>query len=329
MDQGPIFIGGLSRSGKTLMSVLLSSHPNIAIPSKGSNMWTHFYRRHGDLSQSNDFERCLAALLCYKHVLALNPDPDRIREEFWQGEPTYARLFALFHMHYAEQLGKQRWGYQSRLVERYTDHIFAAYTGARMIHMVRDPRDRYADDVARLSRGRGKIGGGTARWLYSIGLAKRNLKQYADYYKIVRYETLVAQPEETTRDVCTFLDEDYIHNMLVMESSLSFRDAGGNRSDGKDGRGNISAAFLGGYHQVMSKGEIAFMQTYAKQDMVSLNYKLVSIQFPRGDRSLFFLVDWFINLARMIGWRTLEAVRLRFPAQMGCDPPPYKVQDNE
>ena len=111
MDRGPILVGGVSQCGKTLICALLSSHPNIAISIKGSNLWTYFYRRYGDLSQRDNFERYLAAMLRYKHVLALNPN--RIRKEFWQGEPTYARLFALLYMHYARQLGKPRWGVQS------------------------------------------------------------------------------------------------------------------------------------------------------------------------------------------------------------------------
>jgi hypothetical protein len=298
------------------MAALLSSHPNIAISIKGSNVWTCFYRRYGDLSRRDNFERCLGRMLRYRNLLALNPNPERIREEFWQGEPIYARLFAVLHMHYAERLGKPRWGDQSRQLECYADPVFAAYSTARMIHMIRDPRDRYAAAIARPGYARGKIGVGTAGWLCSVGLAKRNWKRYPDQYKIVRYETLVFQPEETMRDVCAFLNEDYVHRMLVMEGAPSFRHVGGDRSDGRDGQGNVSTAFVGRYRQVMSKREIAFMQAYAKRDMVAYNYELDPTPLSPSDRLLLYSVDHPVNLARMVGKRVLDAIQLKFPAQM-------------
>lgn len=316
MERGPVFIGGLSRSGKTLMAASLSSHPNIAISVKGSNVWTCFYRRHGDLSRRDDFERCLARMLRYRNLLALNPNPERIREEFWQGEPTYARLFAIIHTHYAERLGKPRWGDQSRLLEYHADRVFAAYPVARMVHMIRDPRDRYAAAIARPGYARGKVGVGTAEWLCSVGLARRNSKRYPNQYKIVRYETLVFQPEVTMRDVCVFLNEDYAHHMLVMEGAPSFRRVGGNRSDGRDGRGNVSTAFVGRYRQVMSKREIAFMQAYAKRDMAAYDYELDPTPLSLNERLLLYAVDHPANLARMVGKRVLDAVRHRFPAQI-------------
>ncbi len=316
MERGPILIGGLSRSGKTLMAALLSSHPNIAISVKGSNVWPYFYRRYGDLSRGDNFERCLGKMLRYRNLLALHPNPGRIREEFRRGEPTYARLFAILHMHYAEWLGKPRWGDQSRLLECYADPVFAAYPSARMLHMIRDPRDRYAAVIARPGYARRTVGVGTAWWLCSVGLAKRNSKQYPDQYKIVRYETLVFQPEETMRDVCEFLNEDYVHRMLVMDGAPAFRHVGGNKSDGRDGRGNVSTSFVGCYREAMSKREIAFMQAYAKRDMVAYNYELDSTPLSPSDRLLLYAADYPANLARMVGRRVLVAIRLNFPAQI-------------
>ena len=78
MSNGPIFIGGLSFSGKTQLRLLLGTHPNIVI-TRRTRMWTRFYGRFGDLSRPENFERCLEAMLRNKHICALNPDPARIR----------------------------------------------------------------------------------------------------------------------------------------------------------------------------------------------------------------------------------------------------------
>jgi hypothetical protein len=183
------------------MYALLASHSNIAMANLGSNMWTFFYGQYGDLGRRENFEQCLAALMRYKNALILDPDAERIRKEFWQGEPTYARLFALLQEHFAERAGKRRWGDKTSYVERYADQIFGAYPGAVMIHLIRDPRDRYASAIKRWGTQKGRVGGATARWLYSVGLARRNLKKYPDQYRVVRYETLVSQPEATVREI--------------------------------------------------------------------------------------------------------------------------------
>ncbi|HET7378026.1 MAG TPA: sulfotransferase, partial [Anaerolineae bacterium] len=284
MDYGPIFIGGLDRSGKSFMRLMLASHPNIDMACR-TNMWPRFYNQYGDLSHRMNFERCLDAMLHYKHVAVLKPDLDRIRREFWQGPPTYARLFALVQQQHAEREGKSRWGDQTEWIERYADPIFAAYPDAKMIHMIRDPRDRYEASASRWSRGKGKVGGAIAKWLYSMDLAKRNQRRYLDRYQIVRYEALVTHPEETLDDVCVFLKEGCAPAMLMSKEHMGHK-------------GALSTAFIGRYRQAISKYDIAFMQRYAGRDMLAYGYSLEPIHFSFAERLHFTLIDWPMNLVR-------------------------------
>jgi hypothetical protein len=317
MNQGPIFIGGLDRCGKTMMRAFLVSHPRISIPAIGSNMWTYFYGQYGDLRHLQNFERCLAAMLRYRHVYVLQPDADRIRREFWQGEPTYARLFALFQAHHAEAEGKPRWGDQSGLIERYARLIFAAYPAAKMIHMIRDPRDRYADSRTLWRRGKGRVGGAAARWLYSVRLARHNQKQDPDRYKVVYYERLVSDPERTLRDVCAFLGEDYVPAMLTMEGAPGYREKLGGGSDNLTGPSPVSTEYIGRFRQIVPKREVAFIQAYAGRDMVASGYRLEPLNFSPGERLLYYCVDWPANLARMATWLLVEAIQQNFPRVWG------------
>lgn len=324
MDRGPIFIGGLDRCGKTMMRSFLVSHPNISIPSIGSNMWTFFYGQFGDLSQQDNFERCFDAMLHYKHVRFLKPDADRIRLEFWEGEPTYARLFALFQAHYAEQAGKPRWGDQSGLIERYADLIFAAYPTAKMIHMIRDPRDRYEASLASYPDGRGRVGGATARWLHTTNMAKRNLKRYPGRYKVVYYETMVSQPEETLHEVCDFLGEEYVPAMLTMEDAQRYRGKLGHANT-TSGKSPVSTEYIGRFRGRVPKREIAFMQTHAKRSLAAHNYALDSLPFSLIDHLAYWTVDWPANLGRMAAWYTKEVLQHKFPALMGRTPTSDKL----
>jgi len=320
MDRGPVFLAGIERSGTSLMYALLASHPNIAM-TRRTNLWTFFNNQYGDLSLPGNFERCLNAMMHYKRLLVLKPDPDRLRREFWQGEPTYARLFTLLEEHHAEKLGKPRWGDKSLNTERYVEAIFAAYPAARMIHMLRDPRDRYASSRTRWKKMKGKVGAGTAMWLSSVGLAGRNRQRYPDRYKIVRYETLATQPEETLREVCAFLNEDYTPAMLTMEGAPGHRDKGGNSSYGWREPDRISTGSIGRYRQVMSRREMAFMQAYARRDMLAWGYLPEPIQFSLGEQLGFYLGDWPANLVRMVGWRARDAIQNR----RGRTLPPYTI----
>jgi hypothetical protein len=326
LNCGPIFIGGLDRCGKTLLRALLVSHPNIAIPQIGSNYWTFYYGQYGDLGKRENFERCLADMLRYTHVTLLNPDVARIRQDFLQGEPTYARLFALFNQQYAEREGKPRWGDQTGLIERYADHVFSAYAGAKMIHMLRDPRDRYQASLAMHPNGKARVGGATARWLYSVSLAERNLRRYPEQYKIVRYETLVSHPEETLREICTFLEEDYTPSMLTMEGAPVFREKVLRGAYGSSGQSLISTEFIGRFRKFVPGEEIAFMQAVAGKKMIAYGYSLEPVRFSPQERLKFYSAGWPLNLARMSAWLAVEAVQHNFPGQFGRKVPDDKLR---
>lgn len=318
MEHGPIYIGGPDRCGKTTMRAFLASHPNIAIPDVGSNMWTYFYGQYGSLAQPANFERCLDDLLHYKHVRFLQPDPDRIRREFWQGPPTYARLFALFLIHYAEQEGKPRWGAQTGLIERYADRLFAAYPGLKIIHMIRDPRDRYEASLALWPNGKGRVGSAAARWLYSVGLAHRHQQRYPGQYKIVRFESMVTQPEATIREVCAFLNEEFLPEMLTMSSAPKHRERlSRGAGDVAPTASPVSTDFIGLYRHNVPRQELAFMQRHAGQAMLAHGYALEPLHFSAGEWAHFWAVTWPLNLARLAAWRSWEAMQQNLPALFG------------
>lgn len=320
MDRGPVFVAGIERSGTSLIYALLASHPNLAM-TRRTNLWTHFYQQYGDLSRAENLERCLAGMLRYKRLVRLKPDPERIRREFWQGDPTYARLFALLEEHHAERLGKSRWGDKSLNTERYADPIFAAYPNARILHMIRDPRDRYASALTRWKVSRGGVGAGTAMWLSSINLARRNQKCYPDRYMIVRYETLASQPEATLREICAFIGEEHTPVMRTMRGAQEFRDRGGNSSYGRREPGGISTSSIGRFRQVLSVRQIAFMQMIAERDMLALDYQPEDNRFSPQDWLLFTLIDVPLNLARMLAWLGREA----YLNKAGRSVPSYRI----
>ena len=301
----PIFVAGANRSGTSLMYALLATHPNISMVQR-TDMWRMFYQRYGDLSNQNNFERCLSTMLRYRRLTRLTPNPDRIRKEFRQGESTYGRLFALFHEHHAERLGKQRWGDKSLHTEYYADQVFAEFPQAKMIHVVRDPRDRYASALKRFNSG---VASATGRWLSSIRVAKRSLRRYPDRYMVVRYETLASRPEDTLRRICDFLNEEYSPEMLTMQGAPEHLAQKGDSAFAQIQPGEISTGSIGRFRKVISNRDVAFVQVCARQDMAEFDYPSESVQFSLGDWPFFYLIDLPIRLTRMTGWFALEKFR--------------------
>lgn len=332
IQSGPIFIGGPDRCGKTTMQAFLTSHPRISIPDVGSNMWTYFYGQFGDLGRGDHFERCLDAMLRYKHVQFLQPDPDRIRREFWQGEPTYARLFALFQMHHAERAGKPRWGVQTGLIERYADPITAAYPHTKFIHMVRDPRDRYHASLTLWPDGKGRAGGAAARWWYSMALARRNLRKFPTQVKLVPFEALVRQPEATLRDVCAFLGEAFDPAMLTMSGAperrarLLSRARAVSGTTAVSGPTPLSDEFIGAYREHLSTPDIAFLQLVLGRQMQRFGYTADPTLMPTRQWLRCLVRDWPLDLARMGAWLAVERTRHHFPRFVGRKPDPRLIK---
>ena len=243
------------------------------------------------------------------------------RREFAQGPATYERLFALFLIHFAEREGKPRWGAQTGLIEVYADELFAAHPSAGVIHMVRDPRDRYEASLARWPDGKGRAGGAAARWRYSTGLAERNLRRYPGRYLVVRFELLLREPERTVRAVCTFLGEELDPAMLAMEGAPKHRELLREGADeGAEGAELLSERFIGRYRGRVPPAELAFLQLHAGREMRRLGYELEPVRPGPVGRLRFVVYEWPRQAARMSAWRGVEAVQRRFPRLVGRKP---------
>jgi hypothetical protein len=317
---GPVFVAGLERSGTSLMYALLASHPNIAM-TRRTNLWTHFYGQYGDLGDDANLDRCLEMMMRYKRLLVLEPDFARLREEFLGGERAYGRLFSLLEQQVADRLRKPRWGDKSLNTERYTEQIFEAYPEARILHMMRDPRDRYASSKTRWGIRRGGVGAGTAEWLASARLALACQGRYPDRYRAVPYETLVTEPEATTRDLCAFIGEAFEPEMLAMRGAPRLLEKGSNSSYGVRPPGVISADSIGRFREVLPSRQIAFIERTATPEMTAFGYLRAVTHLGAAQWVRYALADVPLESARLSAWRLREARRDR----RGRPVPSYRI----
>lgn len=204
MNESPVFLTGLPRTGKTALRMALGAHPGLSMTRK-THLWASYYGRYGDLNDPASLERCLEAILGDPGVARLLPEPNRIRQEFANRKRTYPELFAVLHSQYARRLKKSRWGEQAAYLDQYADPIFFTWPEARMIHLVRHPSEWIASGSQRRPGG---VGRELAKWATSAELALSNRSRFGDRYLIVHFESLLSDPVPTLQEVASFIGEE-------------------------------------------------------------------------------------------------------------------------
>jgi hypothetical protein len=196
-----------------------------------------------------------------------------------------------------KRAGKRRWGDQLGLVERFADLIFSSYPDAKMIHMIRDPRDRSAPCADKKHRTRGKSGWLTARWKFSAYLAQHNSRRYHGRYLVVRYEDLMQDTEKTLHRICGFLNEEFLPAMLeVPLHDKNMEEEKQDNSHKQHLRSSASAV----------KSQVAFTQLFAGRDLRDFGYSVQPVALSAGERVKFSVIDLPANLAGLIAWNLTE-----------------------
>jgi len=210
---GPVFIAGLDRSGKTPLRALLDGLPGIAFMRR-AYLWTELWGRSGSLEEEAHLADALGVLGRHPELNLTEEELTAVERRVRSGGRTYPRLFAAAMDQLAARAGSPRWGVQEALVEVRAAAILADDPHARFVHLVRDPRDRH---LAAYGRGAGapwRLGVSATRWQASARLAQDNAARHLDAYLVVRYEDLVARAPETLGVVCQFIGETPTPAML-------------------------------------------------------------------------------------------------------------------
>jgi hypothetical protein len=297
---GPVFLAGSDRSGIGLLGESLNSHPQISI-SRRTRFWSLYYERFGDLSEPSNLSQAVHTMMQYTRMRDLTTDPDRVIQDFQipGADASYGRLLDLIQKQNLMRVGKSRWGDKTLNAEHHADAIYREYPTARVIHVIRDPRDRYASQLHHRGASRGKVGAGSALWLSSVRSARRNQRKHPESYKIVRYEDLASRPQETIEDVCHFLDEPFDARMLTV-SSQPWRDDDNHGVIGRNS-GYVTTS-IGRFGRDLAWRDIALIQLVTRKWMTALGYERITVRMSLRGWLRFVVLDAPLSLGRMVGW---------------------------
>ena len=196
MPETPVFIGGLMKSGTSLLRKLVSEHPNIF-----GGLETFWFSEEFT-SQWQDADSKRQKWLREFYEVSLE---DYLKIQASASSPSD---FLNQFLHYCtHKEGKQRWVEKTPDNILHLDKIWAHWPEAKIIHVLRDPRDVYASWKRNKKR--------------SLEFFLSQLKEIAtkvppekdhnkNNYLEIRYEKLTKDTEKCLEEVFEFLQEPII-----------------------------------------------------------------------------------------------------------------------
>jgi Sulfotransferase family len=195
----PIFVIGTGRSGTTLLRLMLCAHPRIYITHEASfYVWESIHGRRGPL------DAFLAYYFQTHSFRWLRLDPSRVTASLPSSPPRLADVYAGVMREKAASYGRPRFGDKTPSHAAHLGRVFEDFPGARVVHIVRDPRDT----ALSLSR----MPWACASLQANAGLCEIERKQvapYRDRMLQIRLEDLLAAPQDTMKEVLAYVGEPW------------------------------------------------------------------------------------------------------------------------
>jgi O-antigen/teichoic acid export membrane protein len=277
----PIFIVGLSRSGTTLLSRMLNAHSNIAIFPE--TWWYVVLDRLGCMEEFTDpWQSSLFFNEVWKNLKSYRDPAARILAEEASRQPRYVgptvRLLEKLGQEYAKERKAAIWGEKTPGHVLWLSQIRELFPRARVLCMVRDPRDVLVSYDDRWNRGRRD----TNYLISTAALLKFFLTHLLhrsafppEQVHWVKYESLAAHPAEELEQVCSFLQVDFEPAML--EFHHRYQNVEDEMPDGRHHRLLSKPATtqrVGRYREVFAPSQIALVERFLGEEMRALDYPI-------------------------------------------------------
>jgi hypothetical protein len=250
-SEGPIFIGGLMKSGTSLLRKLLSRHPRIY-----GGLETHWFAP--DITEKWQDPTSRRQIWLAQFFDVSDTELARIRAEAASGTDFVDR----FMWYCTRRAGKARW------VEKTPDNVLHIATidrvwpDAQFIFVVRDFRDIFASWKR---NGKAPVDGFIAQVHAVMRAVGPRAGTRSESYLEVDYDALVTDTEQTLRRVLGFLGEPWVDGFHVYEGDdwdhqkvlkVTGRDGATARALAKP----IFTSSLGQWREVLTSAEVERIQ---------------------------------------------------------------------
>lgn len=262
------FIVGVQRSGTTLLSVMLSKHPDILME-----------------KQSIAFR----LITCFKNMYDLLPfniqhQKEAILQWLIQND-EHGKLAKLMDLNAIDkhknirgliqhsidkklrEQNKQVWGDKSPNLQHYLNDLMLLMPNAKIIHIIRDGR---ANAYSMSSRSYRHLLLSAQQWVDGNieGLVNQQILG-KDVYKIIHYEDLLLDPENGIKAVCQFLNLPYSSKMIALADEATI-------SDKSYVKSYFDTTKIDKWKQQLTASQVAKIETIQGPLLEKLKYPLVN-----------------------------------------------------
>lgn len=209
------FIIGRPRTGTTLLRTLFDAHPNVIIPWECQYIVNLFPKYHKKEQWNRD-----QLLEFYDDVIhqwqfkLWTIDNDRLHDDLLshEGNISFADLCKVVHTNFQSFYEKKELkiiGDKNPGYTIYIDKLKKLYPEAKFIHITRDYRANFYS-IKKVDFELPVISVVVYKWRYFVKQVLKAKRKYPDSVYIMKYEDLVRYPEIHFRNVCRFLNIEYI-----------------------------------------------------------------------------------------------------------------------
>jgi hypothetical protein len=218
----PVFVLGVRRSGTTLLRVMLDRHSQLAVPDE-----SYFIPQLADRHRSPiDVDAFVDDLRRLPTLREWNVDVDAVRARLRTGQPPGEAIAAVYET-YAAAHGKVRWGDKTPMYMQRLPLLERLFPEALYVHLIRDGRDcalsfaqMPAGIVTRFWAHPSDAAGFACQWRAEVVAARKLGRRVGPRYLELRYERLVAEPEEALGTVCSHVNLPFEPTMLDYAGSV-------------------------------------------------------------------------------------------------------------
>ena len=190
----PFFVLGAPRSGTSLLSRMLDSHPSIAVPdeTKIFDTFLPLLPRYGDLTRAGNLRRLVEDIVGWRWIRRLPRPPQADDVLARVTRPDLGAVFTAVLDCWAQGQGKARWGEKTPSNLYFWPEIAPWFPQAVVVHILRDGRDVAISQIE-APFGPKTIPAAAKRWVYFVeGVRSLRGEVGENRYVEIRYEDLLA-----------------------------------------------------------------------------------------------------------------------------------------
>jgi len=234
-----VFIIGGSRTGSTMLQVIISKSPEVNLTDEmqfRAPWWLHrdlvadINKHVGPLDREGALDRLIELLYSgipvgwFWSAVDRLLDRDLLYEELSREPLTERSIFNSVLAAHARHRNKPRIGAKFPMHYSYAQQLLDWYPDCLLLHTTRNPKAVYASQAAKyIDSDRNRASGALMRIKQFVHIniqtswTARLHKELAhlENYRLLRYEDMVQDPEENVRTLCEFLEIEFQPEMLT------------------------------------------------------------------------------------------------------------------